>query len=389
MNKETLRRMITACAGLLPMKNRVLLESSPDLADNTYPAFVAMANDPAFRDVELTWLAKDCHQYRAAWPQANVKFVEYDPNDTKQRLRAIWLALTSRCILSCNKTLWAPRKGQLSLFLGHGTPIKQCKGFYTPGLFCNRWSYPTENVRDVMVEQLGLRPEQGRPLGYPRNDALLHPAGALDKVVDRQGRTVLFWLPTFRQHQKSYDNNYTLPGCGLPLLTEEGNLEKLNAALERHNILLVLKPHPVQDMSALKASGSGNFKLLYDADLRAAGVQLYEVLADTDGMLTDYSSVYCDYLLTGKPIGLTFDDLEQYSKNRGLVMEDIRDFVKGRYLYTLDDLLVFLEELSKNQDPERENRKAALDYYDQWQDDGAARRVADYIRRFLERGELE
>ena len=389
MNKETIRSMITACAGLLPMKKRVLLESSPDLADNTYPAFVAMAHDPAFRDVELTWLAKNCDQYKAAWPQSNIRFVEYDPNDKAQRIRAIWLALTSKVVLTCNKTLWAPRKGQLSLFLGHGTPIKQCKGFYTPGLFCNRWSYPSENVVGDMVEQLGLHPDQGRPLGYPRNDALLHPTGVLDRLVDRQGRKVLFWLPTFRQHQKSYDNNYTLPGCGLPLLTEAGSLEKLDAALEKHNILLVLKPHPVQDMSAVKAAGSRNFKLLYDTDLRAAGVQLYEALADTDGMLTDYSSVYCDYLLTGKPVGLTFDDLEQYTKNRGLVMENVTDYLKGRYLYTLDDLELFLGELAQDQDPEAENRKKALDHYDQWQDDGAARRVADYIRRFLERGELE
>ena len=388
VNKESIRSAVTAAAGVLPLKRRVLLESSPDLACNVYPVFRAMLKDPAFADVELMWLVKDSAFWRERFPQKNVTFVDYDPNDRGQKLRAIRLALTSRCVLFCNKTLWSPRKGQLSLFLGHGTPIKQCKGFYTPGKFCNRWSYPSEAVKQTMEEQLGLAPEQGLCLGYPRNDALLHPTGALDKLVDRSGRKCIFWLPTFRQHTKSYGNNYALPGCGLPLLGEEGALEKLNAALEAAGVLLVLKPHPVQDMSAIKAGSCSSFRLLYDDDLREAGVQLYEALADADALLTDYSSVYCDYLLTGKPIGLTFDDLAQYEGTRGLVMEDIRSLVKGRYLYEMDDLLAFIGEVRRGEDPARAQRAAANDYYNHWQDDGSAQRVAGYIRTFFEKGVL-
>ena len=386
MNKESIRAAVTRAAGFLPLKRRVLLESNPDLACNTFPVFRHMLEDPAFSDVELTWLVKDSAQWKVRYPQKNVSFVDYDPADRRQKLRAVGLALTSKCVLTCNKTLWAPRKGQLSLFLGHGTPIKQCKGFYTPGKFCNRWSYPAEGVRQTMVKQLGLPDGQAALLGYPRNDALLHPSGALDRLIDRQGRKVLFWLPTFRQHTKTYGNNYTLPGCGLPLLSEAGALESLNDALEKAGVLLVLKPHPAQDMSAIRAGDFSSFRLLYDADLQKADVQLYEVLADTDALLTDYSSVYCDYLLTGKPIALTFDDLEQYTRNRGLVMEDITQYVKGRYLYTLDDLKAFLAELQAGADPEREARKQACDYYNYWQDDGSAARVAAALLLFLNEG---
>ena len=53
MNKESIRNALTAAAGLLPLKKRVLLESSPDLACNVYPVFRAMLDDPAFADVEL------------------------------------------------------------------------------------------------------------------------------------------------------------------------------------------------------------------------------------------------------------------------------------------------------------------------------------------------
>lgn len=388
MNKETLRRGITALGGLLPLRRRVLLESSPDLSCNVYPVFREMLEDPAFADVELTWLVKDSALWRARYPQKNVTFVDYDPDDRAQRLRAIRLALSSRCILFCNKTLWTPRKGQLSLFLGHGTPIKSCRGFYSPGKFCNRWSYPAESVKAVMERELDLAPTQGLPLGYPRCDALTRPCGAMDKVLDRGGKKVIFWLPTFRQHAKSYDSNYTLPGCGLPLLEEPGALERLNARLEEAHVLLVLKPHPVQNMSAIRAGSLGAFRLLSDEDLRAAGVQLYEVLADADALLTDYSSVYCDFLLTGKPIGLTFDDLEQYQKSRGLVAEDIRTLVKGRYLYTLADLAAFVGEVSRGEDPEKAARAAACDYYNDWKDGQSARRVAQTLLNFLNKGAI-
>lgn len=388
MKKELLRNAITRCASLLPLRKRVLLESNPDLSCNVYPVFRELLSRDAFHNVKLTWLVKDPALWREAYPQKNVSFVAYHPDKPAERARAIFLSLTSRCVLFCNKTLWPPRKGQLCLFLGHGTPIKSCKGFYTPGPFCNLWSCPSEPLRQIMVQELGLKPEQGQLLGYPRCDALLHPRGLLGKIIPREGKKVLFWLPTFRQHSKAYDNNYTLSGCGLPLLEDANALERLNAALEKAGLLLVLKPHPMQDMSVIRAGNLSAFRLIYDDDLRRANVQLYEALADADGLLTDYSSVYCDFLLTGKPIGLTFDDLDTYREKRGLVMEDITQMVKGRYLYTLDDLIAFLQDLAAGNDPEREARQIACDYYNFRQDDRSACRVADTIQAYFEKGEM-
>ena len=388
MNKETIRGGLTALAGLFPLKRRVLLESNPDLACNAWPVFQELLADPAFADVELIWLVGDSSLWRDKFPQPNVRFVDFDPNDRSSKLRAVRLALTSKCVVFCNKVLWPPRQGQLSLFLGHGTPIKQCRGIYDPGRFCNRWVYPAEAVKATMEAELGLNPAQGLPLGYPRNDALTHPTGALDKVIDRQGRKCIFWLPTFRQHTAGGNGSYALSGCGLPLLEEDGALERLNGALEKAGVLLVLKPHPVQDMSAIRAGNCSAFRLISDEDLRRADVRLYEVLADADALLTDYSSVYCDYLLTGKPIGLTLDDLAQYEQNRGLVTDDIKSLLKGRYLERPEDLLTFVGEIGRGEDPAAADRAAANDYYNDRRDGGSARRVAGYIKTFLETGAL-
>lgn len=44
-------------------------------------------------------------------------------------------------------------------------------------------------------------------------------------------------------------------------------------------------------------------------------MDLYEILPHTDLLITDYSSVYFDYLLLDKPIVFTPTDLGEYSKN--------------------------------------------------------------------------
>ena len=92
--------------------------------------------------------------------------------------------------------------------------------------------------------------------------------------------------------------------------------------------------------------------------------------------------------MTGKPIGLTLDDLAAYQEKRGLVMEDITQIVKGRYLYTLSDLVDFAGDIAAGRDPERAARQQACDYYNHWQDGGSAGRVADLIQSYFEKGEM-
>ena len=62
-------------------------------------------------------------------------------------------------------------------------------------------------------------------------------------------------------------------------------------------------------------------------------------------MLTDYSSIYFDYLLTDKPIGLTWEDYEEYKLRPGFV-ENIEFLTSGgEKIFTAKDLSLFLSNL--------------------------------------------
>lgn len=380
--KDFIRIALTGVLSLGKMKNRIVFESNPDLADNAWPVFKYFLDMGLDSRYELCWLVGDKARYEGMFPGRNVSFVEYDAKSKVSRLGAASVLLHSKCVVFCNKTVWSPRPGQLSLFLGHGSPIKTCRGIYTPGGFCNRWTYTAESLKDIMIRELGLDPNQGELLGFPRNDALLEPFGALDRVIDRKGRKVIFWLPTFRRHKVESGCNYELPGCGLPLLGEEGALLRLNEALQKNNVMIVLKPHPVQDMSAVHAADMSNFCLIDDEMLQKANVRLYEALADADALMTDYSSVYYDYLITGKPIALTFDDLEKYSGSRGFVFEDIKTEILGRTVTDEGELFDFIAELNAGEDKTACARAMANARFNHYSG-GSTKAVADYILNFL------
>lgn len=66
------------------------------------------------------------------------------------------------------------------------------------------------------------------------------------------------------------------------------------------------------------------------------GVEKYEFLNSVDVLITDYSSVFFDYSITGKPIILFMYDYEEYMAERGMYF-DIRElpFIK---LYSMEEL---------------------------------------------------
>ena len=380
--KQLIKRAVTGALSFGKMEKRIVFESNPDLADNSWPVFKYLLDEGFDKEYELCWIVSDAAKYAGLYEGRNVSFFSCDPSDKISRARAAKLYLHSRCIVFCNKTIWEPREGQLSLFLGHGSPIKTCRGIYTPGAFCNRWTYTSDNLKQIMEQELGLRDGQEALLGFPRNDALLEPKGLLDRVVDRRGRKVIFWLPTFRKHKQQSEVSYDLPGTGLPLLGEENAIRELCSVLEQNGVMVVLKPHPAQDMSAVHAVGSDSFAVISDADLGKADVRLYEALADSDALMTDYSSVYCDYLVTGKPIALTFDDIDRYAASRGFVYDDVKSVVKGRYLTRASELFDFVGELSRGEDVSREERAQANAFFNHYQG-GSAERVAEFIKSYL------
>lgn len=147
-------------------------------------------------------------------------------------------------------------------------------------------------------------------LGYPRN-AFGWIAAHLDDPALRigvdgalldaargwvaEGRRVLAVLPTFRNRHAT------------PMGLDAATLAQLQAYCERTGSEIVFKFHPYES-GALPALPSHLHSYAQTADI-------YPLLPLCAALITDYSSVYMDYLQLGRPVVFLVPDLAEYAAN--------------------------------------------------------------------------
>jgi CDP-glycerol glycerophosphotransferase (TagB/SpsB family) len=93
--------------------------------------------------------------------------------------------------------------------------------------------------------------------------------------------------------------------------------------LNERGVQLVVKPHP---MDAADWASSGLLHVT-DADLARARVPLYSLLGRAYGIVTDYSSVWVDFLLLDRPMAFLVPDRDSYT--RPLDPPDVLEWLPG------------------------------------------------------------
>jgi CDP-glycerol glycerophosphotransferase (TagB/SpsB family) len=66
---------------------------------------------------------------------------------------------------------------------------------------------------------------------------------------------------------------------------------------------------------------------------------IYDLLAHTDVMITDYTSMYFDFLLTGRPVIFNFSDKDIYEKDRGFSYDPIEIVCAGEIANNEQELM--------------------------------------------------
>ena len=102
-------------------------------------------------------------------------------------------------------------------------------------------------------------------------------------------------------------------------------------------------------------------------------------MTQCDAMITDYSSIYWDYLVLDRPIGFTEDDAEDYGKGRGFIMDDPEKYKPGMKLKTIDDFYKFVDDLAAGVDDYKEQRKEMNEYGNPVTDGQSCRRALECV----------
>ena len=213
-------------------------------------------------------------------------------------------------------------------------------------------------------------------LGYPRNDAMFRaPTADFMLNVDatlyaellrfrKSGGKVIFYMPTFR------DEGYN------PFSSGAVDLKVLSKLAERHNALVVLKLHAYLDSTASVLPE--RFRMAHSKS------DIYPLLPQCDIMLTDYSSIYFDFLLLDRPQLFYPFDMQRYvTRNRALLF-DYDAITPGPKAMDHQGLERMLAAALGGEDNHAQSREALRQVVFTHRDHGSAARLATYVRqRFL------
>ena len=81
-----------------------------------------------------------------------------------------------------------------------------------------------------------------------------------------------------------------------------------------------------------------NISLITDELLRDKEIDFYHLLAVSDLLITDFSSIYADYLLIDKPIIFISVDLQNYEEERGLLLNPYDMWMPGPKCFSQEEL---------------------------------------------------
>lgn len=371
---------------IVSIHKEIYLESKPIFSDNTYRLYLEMLKQGINKKYKIVWIYDNYdQQHHIKVPHDlpdNVSIVKIDNESYLGRLKRKYFMARGKVYISCNYYYGGQRKEQFNLHLNHGAPFKDAGKDDKVSPWCNKEIALSKYLLPYTARDTGLPEYKLIVTGFPRNDFLMETAPQMvkSKKLFSKYNKIFVWMPTFRQSwYKGREDSPLKFKFGIPIISNLSDMEEINDLLKKKNNLLVIKIHFAQNIKYVKEIKLSNIVFLSNEDLDQMGLQLYEFLAGTDGLITDYSSVYFDYLLLNKPIGLTVNDMDAYMKFTGIVYENYYDFIKGKYIKNKSDLLNFFIYATNNPHIDNKNDEVVGRYND-FYDNKSSQRILDYLK---------
>lgn len=220
--------------------------------------------------------------------------------------------------------------------------------------------------------QTGVKFDNCVELGFPRNDTLFVQHREEEILAWISGEIgfcpekIIIYAPTYRDYEKNKPNaeERFLFGYDMP------ELEKY---LTDNRYCMIYKAHNLQNDSILKyPKGVINFKICYE-------FSFYDLMSVADCVITDYSSLGYDFMLTGRIIFYNLFDLNKYIEDRGLSYSPYGEFCPGAVVKNAAEMMEELNNLSKGIDNYKEKRERLLKIFHKYPDNHSCERVIEYF----------
>lgn len=187
-------------------------------------------------------------------------------------------------------------------------------------------------VRKIFLSAFNVKNNNVVITGYPRNDVLLgaeytnyylnqeEEYHKIKKLKEDSRNKLVIYLPTFRDSNLEKNKNVIK------------DFLEYQDILDKNGIILLIKPHELERISITIKDK----KNIWIIDPRS---DIYPLLRISDVLITDYSSVFFDYLLLNKPIVFFPYDLDEYKRSDRELYSDYYQEITGPAETNLDNLI--------------------------------------------------
>lgn len=368
--KDILKKLsapLTPLNRMLRKKNdRILIYSNLGLRDNAKSMLDYLVSHRYNEKYKITVSCEGHKRYKKYAPK-NVRFVG--------GLGGLRAFLRSRYMFySFGKFPIMPSPQQTVVNLWHGMPLKTVGKLEKGANFDGRCYFDltvatSPMFSEIMQKCFCCRGEQVLCVGQPRDDKLYRHGSSCKKLI--------LWLPTYRTSAKlGSANSHFESELGLPLIDSEQKLRRIDHVLTALGCKLIVKPHPMQDVSAMP-QWMKSIIFVSERILEHKNTDVFELMCESCGLITDYSSVAFDYMLLDRPIGYTLEDLSEYERERGFTVADPLGLMAGEHITDFEGLERFIRSCAACKDPHRQRRRKVNELVNSAQNGRACERILD------------
>lgn len=338
---------------LLPRNNKLILfesYSGKQFSCNPRAIYEYLQENKDQYDYKLIWSIDK--RYLSALDGVDAAYIK------RFSLKWIWYMATAKYwITNSRLPLWIPKpKNTLYVQTWHGTPLKKLANdmdeVHMPGTTtekykqnflqeASKWDYlisPNAYSTEIFKRAFQFK-KQILETGYPRNDILysLNKESLINKVKQELGigedKKIILYAPTWRDNEFKKIGQYKFK--------LQFDLEEMKRELG-DSVVILLRMHYLV---------SEKFNLRKYKDF-VKDVSLYKDIRDlyliSDLLITDYSSVFFDYMNLKKPIVFFVYDLPAYRDSiRGFYF-DFQQKTPGNLVQTSEELIKTVKELLHN-----------------------------------------
>lgn len=308
---------------------------------NPYAIFLQLLDDEKFQGFRHVWVLDNLENHKdlidSYKKYRNVTFVQFESKDYLKYLCSAKYLINNSTFLS----YFTKKEDQVYLNTWHGIPLK-AMGYDLPNgrtesanvvrnfLQTDYLLSANESMTDMYTKAYKLNNlYEGTIIeeGYPRLDILfrfdrntLLSKFNMNNVLVAENKKVILYAPTWRG--ESFQNVDTDVECYYNFKKE---LEKY-IDISKYQILVKVHQR-VFELAKDKLQGGFFVPSTVDAN---------EALALADILISDFSSIFFDFLATGRPVLFYLPDLNDYRENRGMYFDV--DKLPGPYSASIKDL---------------------------------------------------